>query len=319
MRSQRLTTVSRVIDLHVHSSFSDGSESPTALAELAAAAGLSAMALTDHDTTAGIAEARVAFAERNIELVVGCEMSLKDMGHDIVADDGSISHPSIHVLAYFVPEDPAHPLQQLLAGLQDDRETRNARLLAKLHELGYDRLTWDDLMQRAGAKNLGRPHFAAALLANYADDLAGGTAEEKTRTIFNEILGDTGSAYISKAHLTVADVAAAAGPEVVLSIAHPLFNYGSRDLSSSTVIKEIVPTLERLRDDGLRGVECWYGQFDDRTRREMVAVTRGLGMVPTGGSDFHGTFKPEVNFAKGRFNDLSVPDNVLDELRELAS
>jgi predicted metal-dependent phosphoesterase TrpH len=306
-----------VIDLHVHSSFSDGSESPTALAELAAAAGLSAMALTDHDTTAGIAEARVAFAERNIELVVGCEVSLKDRGHDIVADDGSITHPSIHVLAYFVPEDPAHPLQQLLSGLQDDRETRNARLFTTLHELGYTQLTWDDLMQRAGGKNLGRPHFAAAILANYADELAGVTAEEKTRTIFTDILGDSGSAYISKAHLTVTDVVAAAGPDVVLSIAHPLFNYGSRDLSSSTVLKEIVPTLERLRGEGLRGVECWYGQFDDRTRHEMAAITRGLGMVPTGGSDFHGSYKPDVTFAKGRFNDLSVSDNVLFELREL--
>ena len=78
-----------------------------------------------------------------------------------------------------------------------------------------------------------------------------------------------------------------------------------------------MPTLERLRGEGLRGVECWYGQFDDRTRHEMAAITRGLGMVPTGGSDFHGSYKPDVTFAKGRFNDLSVSDNVLFELREL--
>jgi predicted metal-dependent phosphoesterase TrpH len=308
-----------MIDLHVHSSFSDGSESPTALAHLAAQAKLRAMALTDHDTTAGIAEAREACDAVGVELVVGCEMSLKDMDVEVRSADGTISHPSIHVLAYFVPEDPQHPLQQLLSSLRDDRETRNDRLLAKLHELGYDKLTLEDLLTRADIKNLGRPHFAAALLEHYGHELAGDSPEDKTRTIFTDILGDTGSAYISKAHLTVADVVAAAGPEVVLSIAHPLFNYGSRDVSPRTVLNNIAPTLERLRNDGLRGVECWYGQFDEETRRELVAITRGLGMVPTGGSDFHGTFKTDVTFAKGRFNDLTVPDSVLDELKALVA
>src|SRR5487761_2747194 len=135
-----------MIDLHSHSTFSDGSESPRRIVELAKAAGLDAIALTDHDTLEGLGEARVRAIELDIDLVDGCEVSC------------DFNDRALHVLCYFVrPE--SGPLQDELAILRDDRERRNHQMIARLQELGLP-ISEEEVNRKAGGRGIGRPHMA---------------------------------------------------------------------------------------------------------------------------------------------------------------
>lgn len=303
-----------VIDLHTHSACSDGSDTPTELAARAAAAGLTAIALTDHDTTASHDEMAAACDRHGVELVAGVEVSLRDTTVTRRDADGN-EHPiNVHVLAYFAPMDPASALQRALADLRFDREARNRELVDLLVSMGFTRLTLPYLVDLAGrVDTIGRPHFARAMTELHPE-IVGPAGPDSTSRIFAEWLGTGGRAYIPKTERTIEEfVSAGAGDGVVFSIAHPLLNYGLEDHESIAVRG---PGLfSSLRDRGLTGVEAYYGGTTAETRRVVLKVTRDVGMVPTGGSDYHGTYKPDVALAKGRYGDLHVPDEVLVELK----
>jgi predicted metal-dependent phosphoesterase TrpH len=276
-----------VIDLHTHSICSDGTDPPEQIPELAVAAGCSAVALTDHDTLAGIGRARTRARDLGVELVAGCEVSCRYRG------------TSAHVLVYFV-EDGEGPLQEELGRLRKDRVARNRRLAARLQELGIP-ITYDDIVGAAAAEeSAGRPHVAALLVQH-------GVAES-IPDAFDRWLGEGQPAYVPKARVTPAEIAVAAHASGgVAVLAHPL------------TLGLDMPSLDGVAADlaaaGFAGMEAYYGRYTLIERAELVSIARRNGLVPTGGSDYHGTVKADLWVGKGD-GDLSVPDDVLYELRE---
>jgi predicted metal-dependent phosphoesterase TrpH len=305
-----------VIDLHTHSVFSDGSDTPDQLADAAAEVGLSAIALTDHDTTASAAEMAAACARVGVEHVVGVELSLVDDLFPRTLAGGGLEPRHVHVLAYFFPVDPAHPLQGLLTDLRAERDGRNAKLLARLVDLGFTRLTWADVVARArGEESVGRPHFAEAMFAHHPE-IVGEQTPENWRRLFDEWLGDGARAYVPREGRTVGEVAdLVRGTGVVLSVAHPHLNYLG-GASPAEVASSLPEILTSLRGRGVRGSEAYYGGVGPEMRAALLAAARDAGMIATGGSDYHGIFK-DVRLGVGATGDLRVPDDVLVRLREV--
>ena len=239
-----------MIDLHTHSTVSDGSEAPARIAEMAAGAGCSAVALTDHDSLSGLAEARAAADRVGITLVPGCEVSCRKppAGPGRPAVGGSV-----HVLVYFV-EPGQGPLQDELAALRRDRAERNARLRARLAELGVP-VDYDAMVAEAGGEaGLGRPHFARALVR------AGAAAD--IDDAFDRFLADGRPAYVPKARISPADVArlaVASGGIAVL--AHPL-TLGLDPSALESLVGE-------LAQAGLGGIEAVYGRYTPDQRRGL--------------------------------------------------
>jgi len=279
-------SVERVIDLHTHSTISDGSEEPERIVELAHEVGCTAVALTDHDSLAGLARARVRAAEMGIRLVAGCEVACVP-----VATGG------VHVLVYFV-DDPSSPLGLELDRLRDDRRVRNLELVERLNHLGVP-VTFDQVTAHAGSdEGVGRPHFAQAMV----DLGVVGSVEEA----FDRYLSNGGLAYVPKGRLTVADVCRAASESGgVAVLAHPRTMGLEGDALADAV--------RGMAEVGLGGLEAVYGRYSPPTRTGLGNLARRFGLVPTGGSDFHGATKPDLFVGTGT-GDLKVPDRVLDQL-----
>ncbi len=274
-----------MIDLHTHSTVSDGSESPGRICELAAEAGCSAVALTDHDSLAGLPDAQASATRLGVELVPGCEVSC------------AYSSGSMHVLVYFV-EDPGSPLGEELARLRQDRLTRNRRLADRLADLGLP-ITYEALVERAGGEaGLGRPHVAALLV-----DIG---AADSIQDAFDRWLGAGRPAYVPKARITAPEVARLArDSSAVAVLAHPL--------SLGLAPGELAATVRELAGAGFGGIEAIYGRYSPEERGMLEDLAAESSLVATGGSDFHGSFKPDLSVGTGR-GDLEVPDSVVEDL-----
>ncbi|HVX23085.1 MAG TPA: PHP domain-containing protein [Acidimicrobiales bacterium] len=274
-----------MIDLHTHSTCSDGTDPPERIPELAAAAGCSAVALTDHDTLVGLAAARRRAAEVGVDLVPGCEVSCAFRGG------------SAHVLVYFV-DDGDGPLQSELARLRHDRVARNRQLVDRLVELGIP-ITYDQVVAEAAAEeSVGRPHVAAVLVRLGAAD--------SIPDAFDRWLASGRPAHVPKARLAPADAAAlarASGGVAVL--AHPL----TLDLGPSALDAAVA----ELAGAGFAGIEAVYGRYTPDQRAALVDLARRYDLVPTGGSDYHGGVKADLSVGTGR-GDLRVPDDVVGAL-----
>ena len=283
-----------MIDLHSHSRVSDGSETPRRVVELAADAGCSAVALTDHDSLAGLAEAGETARELGVRLVPGCEVSCRKPapppGAPRIAG-------SVHVLVYFV-EPGSGPLQDELVTLRGDRAVRNRELAVRLGELGTG-VTYEDVLAEAGDEaGMGRPHFARALVrAGAAQDID---------DAFDRYLADGRPGYVPKGRIDAPDVARlahASGGVAVL--AHPL-SLGLNPQHLERLVAE-------LAEEGLDGIEAIYSSYEPDQRSVLRRMADRTGVVATGGSDFHGSFKPGLHMGTGR-GDLRVPDDVLPAL-----
>ncbi|GMQ85520.1 MAG: PHP domain-containing protein [Acidimicrobiia bacterium] len=274
------------VDLHTHSEESDGTDSPAELIRLADEAGLSAIALTDHDTLSGIEQARAAAGSAGPRVVAGVELSVE---HDGV---------KIHLLVYFL-EPGTGPLQDRLAELREGRHRRNVEILARLRDLGYD-IEQGDVAAQAAGEAVGRPHIADALVAK-------GVIASRAEA-FDGLLSDGGMAYVPRPRLSAAKaihLATASG--AVTSVAHPY----TIDMNASTY-----PTLfEELGDAGLTGLEAFYPEHTPDLREHLAALATDLGLVATGGSDYHGAGKPGLRVGTGR-GDLVVPDTALSDLEQ---
>ena len=304
-----------MIDLHTHSNFSDGSDSPAELAQKAHDLGISAISLTDHDTTLSHEQMKQACDRIGLELVAGFEVSLRDDQFLKTNRDGTTQPRSVHVLAYFVPLEATHPLQMKLELLRHDRDVRNVELVRVLNSLGFESLTIDYLIGLAKNRDsIGRPHFAQAMF-DLHPEIVGEQTDESWARIFIDWLGNDGRAYVPKTSMSIEDFTdAAEGSGTVFSIAHPLVNY-LNESSASAIERHMPSVLGSLRERGFKGVEAYYGSTDRATRALMVKLTRDAGMIPTGGSDYHGTYKSDVKLGYGKSGDLRVPDEVLDELK----
>lgn len=273
------------IDLHTHSQASDGTLAPAELVALAQKNGLAAMALTDHDTLAGLPEARQAGRELGVDVVPGVELSVAD------------GPRSIHVLGLLLSDEPG-PLADALADLREKRHDRNRLILEKLARLGIP-IAYEDV--RAVAKGtVGRPHIAQIMLAR--------GAVTSFKEAFSRYLGNHGRAYVPKEKLELGqafDLLHAEGALVVL--AHP-YMLGQNG-------RALIETVGRYRDRGLDGIEAFYTEHSQSQTLEYRALARRFDLALSGGSDFHGATKPGVELGRGRGN-LRVDGSILDKLRE---
>ena len=273
-----------MIDLHTHSVASDGSDSPARLAALAAGAGLTAFALTDHDTLGGLAEAKTAAEAMGVRLVPGCELACE------------VRAGGMHVLVYFLDDEPG-PLQDQLARLRAGRRVRNERILGLLAEYGMD-ISVDEVMAEAGEGSVGRPHIAALMVRK-------GYVESFPEA-FDRWLATGRPAYLGRDRLTAEEtISLAHASGAVAVLAHPTTLGLERE--------EAGEFIAGLADVGLDGLECEYGRYPPEERAIWHQLAGELGLCPTGGSDYHGAYKPDLALGTG-LGDLCVPDELLEEL-----
>lgn len=252
------------IDLHTHSTASDGTATPRELVLEAQGAGLDVVAVTDHDSAAGWDQAAEAAAEVGIELVRGMEISTKHHGE------------SVHLLAY-LPDPSYPPLQRMLARIIDGRDHRIPRMVARLRSLGIGITEEAVLLKAADTAAVGRPHVADVLV-----DL--GVVESRDEA-FADYLSPRGKGYVSRPAASLDDaIRAVAGAGGVTVIAHPWGREGDRSMPGEE--------LGRLQGVGLAGVEVDHLDHDAEQRAELRGIARELDLVVTGSSDFHGAGKP---------------------------
>jgi len=247
----------RTADLHTHTFFSDGTESPRRIVELAKQAGLCALAITDHDILDGLAEAAPAAQELGVELIPGLEMSASWDGQEV------------HVLGFYV--DVGHQgLQQALAEQRQRRMLRIQEMVVKLQGLGLA-IAIEDVQAAAGRGTIGRPHVAQALVnRGHVPTL---------KEAFNRYIGADGPAYVAGSPLpprTAIQAIRQAGGIPVL--AHPIYLKGEG-------------LIEQMARDGLMGLEVYHSSHQAEAIRRYEQLADQLGLLRTGGTDFHGAAK----------------------------
>lgn len=273
-----------MIDLHMHSMFSDGTYTPEELIEAGMRSGVTAMALTDHDTLAGVPRFLAAATKAGLKVYTGVEVSAD-------CDAGSV-----HILGYGV--DPAHlGFQQALAWIREGRHERNQEILKKLNGLGL-RLTYAEVTSHAGADVVARPHFALAMMAK-------GYVSTK-REAFDRYLARGKPAYAERRRFGPGEcfqlIREAGGVPV---LAHP---FTLRQ--NGQVLRK---TIEVFKAEGMAGLEVYYPEHSPEMQRICLELCREFDLVATGGSDFHGAVSPGVGIGRG-FGPLLVPDTVVDAL-----
>ena len=265
------------VDLHIHTSASDGQYGPAEIVAMACSAGLKTIAITDHDSVAGIQEALDAAEGRGLELIPGVEINSESKGR------------SFHILGYFI-DHTDDALVSELAALCDSREWRALRVVEKLATLGAP-VRWERVLEIAGGNSIGRPHIAEAMVEQgYVSTV---------REAFEDYLARGRPGYIQRPRLTREEAI-----ELILSsggvpvLAHPLgmLNY--------------IPELMRA---GLMGLEAYYSGYSEEDSRLIAAEARRHGLIATGGSDYHGPLvTPGIELGQ-----VPVPSSVVRELRAL--
>lgn len=270
------------VDLHTHSTASDGVLSPSGLVDYAAQVGVSILALTDHDTTDGLAEAQAAAQRRGLELIPGIEINTEHPGG------------SLDILGYWIPTTPG-PFQQRLAELRDARLTRGQRMVDKLHRLGAP-VRWERV-QELSQGSMGRPHIARALVEE--------GHVSSVNEAFELYLGHGRPAYVPRTRLTVFEavrfIRENGGAPVM---AHPIPTQAQH--LDPFGLAELLPRLKKV---GLVGIDAYYGTYTPETVRRLVELAERLGLVPAGGSDFHG---PDMGATLGS---TGVPVESVERLR----
>jgi len=268
-------------DLQTHSTHSDGTDSPRRIVELASDAGLGAIALTDHDTTTGLAEAKAAGEEFGIQVISGVEITCEYGGK------------SMDMLGYCF-DSGADQLQAQLAVIQEGRRSRNLEIIGKLNALGFD-ITYEEVAAEADktdGKIVGRPHFATVMIRK-------GIVQERQEA-FDKYLAEGGAAYVQKLAVSpeeCVDMLKSAGGLAVL--AHPKLVRFPKD-------KNIRDLLTDLKAAGLAGIECYYSLHSDEETAMYLDLAKEFDLLVTGGSDYHGGNKPEIRVGIGMGN-LKVP------------
>jgi 3',5'-nucleoside bisphosphate phosphatase len=278
------------IDLHAHTTHSDGSASPEELIELASAKRARAVAITDHDTVSAIVEARAVADRLGIEFVTGIEISAE------------YSPGTMHILGYYI-DDESCALAVKLDELQRARQRRNPLIASRLQALGFD-ISYDEVVALAGNQVVGRPHFARLMIEKgYVASM---------QEAFDRFLKKDADAYVEKARLSPCEAIALiheAGGVAVL--AHPY----QLKLSSLEEVDRLVGELAHL---GLDGIEAVYSRHSAAERASYSEVAMRHRLLVTGGSDYHGSYKPDISIVTG-LGDLEVPYELLEELKARAT
>ena len=251
------------IDLHTHSSCSDGTDTPAGLVEAAARAGLDVVAITDHDTTAGWDEAAEAGARLGVEVVPGVELSCR------------LDGIQVHMLGYrFDRAEPEFAGER--EALRDDRQRRAELIVQRCRELGAP-ITWEQVRRNAGKASIGRPHEASALVE-------AGVVPTVDAAFCSDWLADGGRAYVDKYALDpVRAIAMVRDSGGVTVLAHPAAGARGRILADGQIAG--------LAAAGLRGIEADHADHDAAARARIRGLAAELGLAATGSSDYHGARK----------------------------
>ena len=273
------------IDLHTHSTASDGSLTPRELVRLAKDTGLEAVALTDHDTVAGLPEFTATGRELGMETVCGCELSVQ------------AGHGTMHIVGLFLPERP-QGIIQALDELVRLRHERNVVIVEKLRQHGCD-VTYEEIKELAGEGSVGRPHISQILVRKgYANSV---------QDAFDRWLATGAKAYVPKKKFTP-DVAIPLlkGEGATVVLAHPyMLGLGKAETEAE---------VRRLMEFGLDGLEAYYPEHSPSQTAFYLDLAARLDLAVSGGSDFHGTPKPRIGLGSGK-GDLHIPYGVLAALK----
>ena len=252
------------VDLHLHTTASDGRLTPTELVELTASKGLRTISVSDHDTTAGLEEAqRTVNRIPGMRLIPGIELSCDVPGGEV------------HMLGYFMDIEDAG-FQEMLAGFREGRLARGEGMVAKLAEFGMH-IEWERVLEIAGDASVGRPHIAQALVEK------GYFAEPSDA--FREYLGRNGKAYVERSKLTPPDAVKLLNDVGGVAVfAHPWFERRGNEPEPE---QSLIETVEELKAAGLHGMEVHYAMYDEATVDWLADVARAYDLIPCGGSDYH--------------------------------
>jgi predicted metal-dependent phosphoesterase TrpH len=272
------------IDLHTHSWFSDGTKSPTELVELASKTGVSALAITDHDTMDGVAEAMAVADEYGVEVIPGLEVS--------------VTHEKkpLHILGYYLDAADTK-LASALSVLQEARDERNTKIILKLQSLGIA-ATVEELKEISGHGQTGRPHVAK-LLMNH------GMVRSMPQA-FDEYLKKDAKAYVARfaysAEEAIAFITGAGGLAV---LAHPI-----QVDKTLTSLSTLLPVLKNY---GLEGIETYYPTQKKKMRKRIRKFAEENDLILTGGSDYHGDIRPGTRLAGG--NNVYVSPKLMEIMK----
>jgi len=274
----------RIVDLHLHSSASDGTDSPKELVAVAERAGVTTMALMDHDVLDGVEDARTAAIAAGITLISGTELSVQH------------GDAKMHMLVYFL-EPTAGPLQDKLGWLRQGRNERNLAIIENLNRAGYT-ITIDDVRAKAAGRSIGRPHIADALVERgYFDH---------RDAAFVDLLGDGGAVYVERERFKAEEaIELARTSGAVPVIAHPYTIRAGH--------QEYTRIFKDLTNAGLGGIEAHHSAHAPELRIRLTEIAHALGLAATGGSDYHGAGKRDYGVGVGK-GDLRVPPSAVDEL-----
>jgi predicted metal-dependent phosphoesterase TrpH len=277
------------LDLHLHTTHSDGSCTPSQVVDLAHKAGVTALAVTDHDITTGIPEATMAGRRLGIEVIPGIEIS------------SSFGDSELHILGYFLECQDAE-LNTRLATLRESRHRRNPKIIERLQALGID-ITHEEVRALAGTDSVGRPHIARVLMQK--------KVVASAKEAFDRWLANGKPAYVPRDLPSPAEaiqwIKEAKGLAV---LAHPTW--------VKTADDRLTDLVRQLKADGLDGVEVHYSTHTARQTHEYLALAKQLGLLVTGGSDFHGVTKPDIEVGIGK-GTLHIPNVLLDKMKDAAA
>ncbi len=288
----------QLIDLHMHSTCSDGTDSPSELVKLALEKDLVAMAVTDHDTVSGVAEAMKAAEGKPIEVIPGVEISCEYVVPPMAGQPSR--KKEIHILGYGMDINNKE-LLEVLDFASTERDNRNRKMAENFYNAGYTMITYDKLRERFGNINIARPHFATLLME------AGVVNSIKAAFADGQLLAENSPLYVHRKYVTpeqgVKAILGAGGKPV---LAHPMIYKFS--------VTELHRLIGELKEYGLQGIEALYSRNKGTDEAFVRKLAHEFNLFITGGTDFHGKNKPDLEIGWGEGN-LRVPAMLLSNLR----
>ncbi len=277
----------KLIDLHIHSTASDGSLSPGDLMAYARRKGAAAVSLTDHDTIDGLETALVAGKEIGLEVIPGLEISAQYPGG------------TMHLLGYYIDPSDLNLNRELLR-LQEARRERNPKIISKLQSLGIP-ISFDQV-QALATGQMGRPHIARVLFQM--------GAVSSFEEAFQKYLAKGAQAYVEKFRFSPSEaislITQAGGIPV---LAHPFtLNYPS--------LRDLKRLIQKLKNSGLKGIEVLYSEHTPNQTGDYFSLAKELNLIYTGGTDYHGDIKKDVDLLTGK-GDLKIPYQIVEDLKAL--
>ena len=257
------------VDLHLHTTFSDGTLTPTEMVELCVQRGLKVICISDHDTTEGLRETfEAASRHPGLTVIPGVELSTDVPGGEI------------HVLGYFLDVEDVG-LQEVLQRFRHGREGRAEKMVEKLNELGLD-ISWDRVREISGEGAIGRPHIAQALVeAGYV---------QYPKEAFDRYISRSGPAYVERMKFTPEEAIKLILDHGALPVmAHPTYSASKSDRDGVSSLKQVLSELKQM---GLVGMEVYYGDYTHEQVEELAAYAREFDLIPCGGSDYHASGNP---------------------------